>query len=474
MLNYFKNLTPTAKAIAVITVIGAILSVYNIFVPIYLDEAYYWVWSITPEWSYYDHPAMTAWIMWPFSLLGTNTFLVRLPTVICMSVAIYYLFKLTLVMAGERQAWTVLIIFTIIPATQMGYVFITPDSPLIMFWCAAMYYTWLAIDTNKTKYFIISGFLTGFMMVSKYTGVLFPASVFIFILVKRRDLLKDIRLWITVLIAALCTFPIFYWNYLNDWISITFQYTHGTSEGFTFAGWDFVLFVLGSLLIPTPILAWILIKYLYQKNLWIKDPSRLYLVILTLFPMLFFFYKGFFKKMELNWIIPAFLAGAVLIGIGAVQLNMKKTLKYGCIFALVLSVVLRLAPVLPFPPKLNIADRLLGYDEVCRYVADIVKEDDAVFSDHLTTASMLRFYIKDNRRVYIPVKTRFSQYTLWDYEPNVNMFAKDGLYVGKRDAGQELKMLFDKVEMVTIFDSVPKNATPKRFYIYRCYGKKQQ
>ncbi len=472
MLDKFKNLTPPARAAVIIAVMGAVLSVYNIFVPIYLDEAYYWVWSLTPEWSYYDHPGMTAWIMRPFSLLGTNTFLVRLPTVICMSAAIYYLFRLTYLVAGERPAWTVLVIFSVIPATQMGYVFMTPDSPLIAFWAAAMYYTWLAVDTGRTRYFIIAGLLTGCAMLSKYAGVLFPAGVFIFILIRRRDLFKNPRLWLAALTAALCVLPIFYWNYRHEWISIAFQYGHGTSSGFTFAGWDFVLFVLGSLLIPTPILAWILIKYLFDKKLWFRDDSRLYLVVLTLFPMFFFFYKGFFKKMELNWIIPAFLAGAVLIGIGAAELKMKKTLKYGCIFAVVLSVLLRLAPVLPFPPRLNIADRLLGYDEVCRYVADNVGDNDAVFSDHLTTASMLRFYIKDHRRVYIPVVSRFSQYTLWDNEPGVNMLEKDGLYVGKRDAGQELEKLFSRVEPLGVFESRPGNATPKIFYIYRCYGRK--
>ncbi len=469
MVTFFKKQTPPVQAGIVIFLIGVLYSLYNFLVPIYVDEAYYWVWSITPEWSYYDHPAMVAWIMWPFSLIGTNTFLTRLPTVICMSVTIYYLFKLTYKMAGEKPAWIVLLVFSIIPATHMGYVFITPDSPLMMFWTAGMYYTWLAIDNGKTKYFIIAGILTGCMMLSKYTGLLFPISVFIYILVRRRDLLKDIRLWVTVLIAAICTFPIFYWNYLNDWISIAFQYKHGTSSGFTFAGWDFILFVLGSFLIPTPILAWILIKYLSKKSLWFKDDSRLYLVILTLFPMFFFFYKGFFKKMELNWIIPAFLAGAVIIGIAAVELKMKKTLKYGCIFAIVLTVVLRLAPILPFPPKLNIADRLLGYEEVCQYVADIVKDDEVVFSDHLTTASMLRYYIKDHRRVYIPVDSRFSQYTLWDNEPDSKMNISDGLYVGKGNPINELEKICRQVEFIDKFISTPKNATPKEFYIYRCY-----
>lgn len=466
MLNKFSSLAPLNKAIVIIFIMGILQAFYNLALPVYLDEAYYWVWALMPDWSYYDHPPMTAWIIWPFTFFGDGVFFLRLPTVICMSVGIYYLFKLTYEMAGEKPAWAVLIAFSIIPATQMGYVFITPDSPLIMFWAAAQYYIYKAVNSSSTKYYIIAGVLTGFTMLSKYAGILLPVSVFIFILIRRRDLLKDWRLYLSLIIAALCVFPIFYWNYLHDFVSISFQYNHGTSDSFSFAGWDFVLFVLGSLLIPTPILAVILIRYLFDKKRWFNNDNMLYLVILTLFPMFFFFYKGFFKKMELNWIIPAFLAGAVIMGIAAVTYNMKRTFKYGCIFAIILSVVLKLSPFLPFPPNLNIADRLLGYKEAGLYLNEIITPEDNVFSDHLTTASLLRFYMPDHRRVYIPVSSRFSQYDIWDKD--VDMKNMKGIYLGKDNRIEELNKIFDnQVELIKVLKVRPPNATSKTFYVYR-------
>ena len=57
--------------------------------------------------------------------------------------------------------------------------------------------------------------------------------------------------------------------------------------------------------------------------------------------------------MELNWIIPAFISSIVLIGYAVAKYNMKKTFKYGIIFSIVLVVILKLAPVLPFPAHLN-------------------------------------------------------------------------------------------------------------------------
>lgn len=118
---------------------------------------------------------------------------------------------------------------------------------------------------------------------------------------------------------------------------------------------------------------------------------------------------------------------------------------------------------------MNIADRLLGYKEAGLYLNEIIKDDDNVFSDHLTTASLLRFYMPDHRRVYIPVKSRFSQYDIWDKD--VDMKNRKGIYLGKRDKIKELRPFFDKkVELIQELPVTPPNATPKTFYIYRVGG----
>ena len=322
--------------LAILIVFSILQALYNALLPIYLDEAYYWVWAMRPEFSYYDHPGMVAWMIYPFTFIANNEFTIRLSTVIAMSVTVWYLVKVSLEAfqndEEKNTAWYVFFIFIANPAVHMGYVFITPDSPLMMFWAAGLYYTFMALKYGKTKDFIISGFLVGAMMLSKYAGILFPAAVFLYILICRRDVLKDYRLWVSLIIAILCLFPIFYWNYQYDWISIKFQYEHGTSSGFSFAGWDFILFILGSLfVIPTPVFGYVFLKYLWLKD-YLHNKEVLFFIFLALVPMLFFFYKGFFKKMELNWIIPAFISSIILIGYAVAKYNMKKTFKYGIIF----------------------------------------------------------------------------------------------------------------------------------------------
>ncbi len=405
--------------LAILIVFSILQALYNALLPIYLDEAYYWVWAMRPEFSYYDHPGMVAWMIYPFTFIANNEFTIRLSTVIAMSVTVWYLVKVSLEAfqndEEKNTAWYVFFIFIANPAVHMGYVFITPDSPLMMFWAAGLYYTFMALKYGKTKDFIISGFLVGAMMLSKYAGILFPAAVFLYILICRRDVLKDYRLWVSLIIAILCLFPIFYWNYQYDWISIKFQYEHGTSSGFSFAGWDFILFILGSL-----------------------------------------------------FVIPAFISSIILIGYAVAKYNMKKTFKYGIIFSLVLVVILKLAPVLPFPAHLNIAERLIGYKEAVIQFEKYIKDDDLIFSNHLTTASMLTFYLPEHPLTHINVPSRFSQYTIWDETDGIFNYDKEGVYFGKDDAYNFLKEKYSSVIPLEVIKVTPYNAFEKTFYVYRC------
>src|SRR5262245_65165001 len=48
------------------------------------DELYYWCWANPPQLSYYDHPALTAWLIKLSTLiLGDTIFAIRLPACLC-------------------------------------------------------------------------------------------------------------------------------------------------------------------------------------------------------------------------------------------------------------------------------------------------------------------------------------------------------------------------------------------------------
>ena len=106
------NIQLNQRTVLGILIIFSILqALYNALLPIYLDEAYYWVWALRPEFSYYDHPGMVAWIIYPFTFIANNEFTIRLSTVIAMSVTVWYLVKVSLEAfqnkGEENTAWYV-------------------------------------------------------------------------------------------------------------------------------------------------------------------------------------------------------------------------------------------------------------------------------------------------------------------------------------------------------------------------------
>ena len=53
--------------------------IYNGFLPLHPDEAYYWTWLRHIAWSYYDAPPMVAYLIWLSThLFGTSAFMIKL------------------------------------------------------------------------------------------------------------------------------------------------------------------------------------------------------------------------------------------------------------------------------------------------------------------------------------------------------------------------------------------------------------
>ena len=52
--------------IAILVIFAAILivdrAVFHLFAGPLPDEAYYWLWGQHPDWSYFDHPPLQAWL----------------------------------------------------------------------------------------------------------------------------------------------------------------------------------------------------------------------------------------------------------------------------------------------------------------------------------------------------------------------------------------------------------------------------
>jgi hypothetical protein len=236
---------------------------------------------------------------------------------------------------------------------------------------------------------------------------------------------------------------------------------------------------MGIQLLPTPIFAYLIYKVNfffkgYRNKKWFKLLFSLFAV-----PLFFFLYKALFKKMELNWPVIAFLAPMPVLAVYLAEEYSNKLFRIGAIFATVCTVFLLILPFVSLPISIDLSLRIKetknAVDEFKRITAGSLTDTDALFSDHLTVASMLTYYLEGQPRVYIPLQSKYSQYSIWDNGTDFN--ALSGYVLARGNKLNELMLKFPKVEFIKRFsvDSISSGSGGERFYyIYYVSGGKDE
>jgi 4-amino-4-deoxy-L-arabinose transferase-like glycosyltransferase len=441
--------------------------IYNQTIPLYLDEAYYWMWSKHLALSYFDHPPMSAYILYLFSsIFGDSVFAIRTASISMLLIAGYFIYKLALEIFKEKKiADLALFLYLIIPIIELGMSISTIDSPLTLFWAGALFFGYKASVQGRWSDYLILGVFIGAAMLSKYTAILLVGSLLIYLLLTNAKTLLSAKFWAATLVSLVVFSPVIIWNLQNELISFTFQYTHGTSDEFL-VRWDkFFEFLGGQLVVFSPVFFTMALFMIYKKREWFRDREKLFLLINFLFPLLFFLYKALFKKMELNWAAPAYLALIPLLAYFFIKFEYKKTLIAGSIISILIVLVMKFPLLFGLEGKANFHDRLFGPYEVAKIVKPYLKTDDAIFSYHYAFASVLAFYLDKPYSTYVPYPSRFSQYDIWDMQGDFKK--QSGIFIDRSDISKRLENDFKKVELIKKVDLEKKGFRPKTYYIYR-------
>ncbi|QEL18470.1 glycosyltransferase family 39 protein [Limnoglobus roseus] len=279
-------------------------------VPPFDDEFYYWCWTEHLQLSYYDHPPMTAYLIKAATVVfGDTLFAVRLPA--CLSTAVVFAVVLAL-SRPKSVAWWLLVT----PLFNFGAVIVTPDTPLLMFWAAYLY--WLVhVHRQLTPpegeghvpfcNWLIGGALLGCGVLGKYTtGLAVPAGFVTFLLVGQW------RKWFFGyvfhgVIAFLVASPILIHNIRHDFIPLLYQWKHsmstidpGLKRFGEFVGIQILLF--GTM--PFALLPWVFLNWRRLAT----DPRLRVCLCLYGFPFLFFLYKATRGPLEGNWALVSYIA----------------------------------------------------------------------------------------------------------------------------------------------------------------------
>ncbi len=324
------------------------------------DESYYWLWSRFLDWSYFDHPPLTAWLIrGSTALLGPTPLAVRLPAQVCLGLALVLVAAAGRDLAGRTQAG--LAAALILSATLLfgaGGFLMTPDAPLILGWALALFAWGRLAATGRARWWPLIGAAVGLGFLGKYSILFLPAALGLWCLVSPagRRWLRSPWPYLAGLIALVAALPVVAWNVRHDWISLAWQAGHGLGGRGGLSPGKLGQYLGGQAGVITPVLFGTMVLaagVLFFRGWRQRRDGWLILGLAALVPLLFFALTALFgQQTQANWPAPAYLAAALAVGALLAGRWWRIAARTGVIvgLAMILAVTVHLVrPWLPLP-----------------------------------------------------------------------------------------------------------------------------
>ena len=337
--------------------------------PLSPDEAYYWTWSRALAPGYLDHPPMVAlWVRLGTALAGNTALGVRLlaPFAAAAGTVLLAAAGRTLFPgsgAGLRAA--VMLNATLILGA--GAVTMTPDTPLLLFWTAALYALARIATGGGATWWLAIGLASGLALDSKYTAALLGLGIALWLLTPTmRPHLRTPWPWLGAALAALLFTPVIAWNAAHGWASFA-------KQGGRTADWHPARAAqfLGELLagqagLATPLLfALFILGAATAARRW-RTPAYGLLAALTLPGAALFLQHALGDRVQPNW--PAILYPAAALAAAAAPPRWwKPAASLGA--ALTAALYFQAAAQLPLPRTLDPTSRLAGWPALAQAAA---------------------------------------------------------------------------------------------------------
>ena len=257
------------------------------FTELLFDEAYYWYYSKTMAWGYFDHPPMVAAMVRLGEFFLDGELGVRL--ISCLMGVGTYLLLWGLIDNPQKKKFTIhffLLLFSMALVNAYGF-FTLPDTPLLFFTSLFLYFYKKFIGRESVLNAIYLGLVMAALLYSKYHGVL----IIFFVFASNWRLALNKFAWLAALIAVLCFTPHLIWLLNNDFLTIDYHLFERPNHAYSFTeftlGYFLNLILVFGLLFPWAYRA--LINSKANGDLFIRA-----LQFLSYGFILFFFISSFF------------------------------------------------------------------------------------------------------------------------------------------------------------------------------------
>jgi 4-amino-4-deoxy-L-arabinose transferase-like glycosyltransferase len=288
--------------------------------PMAPDEAYYWVWSHALAPGYFDHPPMVAlWIRLGTLIAGEGNLGVRLLAPLSAALGSLLLVQAGDDLLGRGRGVMAALLLNATLLFAVGATTMTPDTPLLLFWTAALWALARLVATGDGRWWLVAGAAGGLALDSKYTALLLAPAILAWLLASPslRPWLRRPQPWAAAALALALFTPVLLWNAGHGWVSFAKQ---GGREGVFNPGraLQFLAELLaGQLGLLTPLVALLCGAglVLAVRKARHGDPAWTLLAAVTALPALVFVQHALGDRVQANW--PSVLApGAAIAATG--------------------------------------------------------------------------------------------------------------------------------------------------------------
>jgi 4-amino-4-deoxy-L-arabinose transferase-like glycosyltransferase len=465
---------PKFLAILAVVLVALGNTLYNATLPLHVDEAYYWMMSKHLAHGYFDIPPMLAYLIALFGLAGDAEWLIRLVSISCIGGSALVVRAMAAHLYNERAALWATLIFLALPVTQLGFSITTTDAPNTLFWLLASYAALLALERGETRYFVYTGLCVGLGLLSKYTSVLLPVALFLFVLWRQPRTLLGYRPWLAVVVGMVVFSPAVYWNYQQEWAGFIFRYQFGSGDSSEISLEAIGNYIGGVLVLMTPVFFYAFFESLLRKRYRPAQGRTLgesWLLFLILFVLLFFLYKGLSRPLSYNWFSLAAVSATIYMGGLLERMGQRRRLIIGIAIAVLMSALIKFPDPFKLPPMANMKSRVMGFEEALAQFDDKVPADAWLCGDYYSTTSIAAYHLgHDRSRVLEPfTANRGSDYDYWQSEPQPYL---DCYLFIDRKPKKTVKELCTTLQRLNHYDYRDPRYLPREYDLYHCVGER--
>ncbi len=278
--------------------------------PVFVDEAFYWLEGQHLAPAYSDLPGLTAWLArLGVTLGGDNALGLRLPFLLIAAVVPWLVMRITAREYGEVYGWQAGSFALLLPLAGTLGLLALPDAAMALA-------TLLCVDAGARLLRRVSagaslelalGLTIGALSHYRFIAVIGVGLIALLLLSDGRKLLRDTRVWTAIAIGAAAWTPLVAWNFDNADAGLRFQLVDRHPWAFHIEG---LWFIAVQALLVTPLLFAALAVAGWRGNKSASSTSR-YFALLGGLVVLGFFGLGFFadtERVSFHWPLPGYLA----------------------------------------------------------------------------------------------------------------------------------------------------------------------